>query len=788
MKNIKKIFEKKKTYTFKDFLELTKPSYKILQIIPDTSIRNYSSEEIAKTICTLYRIPIQRITRQGFKIYYNLPEKVSFMIDISLYQCSFYLICPSLNLNLFKEKCMTVWDKATINEIDSIPNFSNQALKYQLNYEKKDALSLKVDKKCNEPLNSILNVIDIMDETDRIGVMYNFLPCSQRMWRSEHLEAINNMKKGLPMDKQVLNFLNIAKWTTIGISYVLKEVLDIFLDYLSNKPIATEKSFFEEMAISNLAQEQWKKLSKNSREKGDEKIINTQIMILSDSADNKRKISNAQAVCESYKILGENNNLVYKKMKDGHEEWIGTFKIAGTQTNKMSTKEVQNFLEIPGYSLLNQHKNISKVDTLENPIPEQLQHGTKFIGTTSCKGKKYNAYLRDEYNIGNLPLVVLAPQNAGKSTLISNITKDSSNAGECNIIIDFIKNNELSHDVLKAVDKNKNVIIDCSIEDFDRLEGFGYNEIKCIKENDFNKLETANLQAKQISALIDSINIEDKPLTGQMRRYLSAAANTCCLLGHINIGETIECLQSHEIRMTYLNELNEKFDVHSNKIIEKKINTLLELNEIDKNGIITGTKSSNIKGILDRVSLLEEDTRMEIMFNKNCDNNTNLLECMEQGKNVFILMPEHIFQDKISKNIMVTYWVSKIILAIKLRGSLKKQPLRTNIYIDEVYQVPIAESLIKETLAQTRKFGGHWVFSCHYLDQIDILRDELKGSGASYMLLKGADLKNYEELEEDLKPFEYEDLRNMKQYQSMNLIQYEDGFARFITQLPPPIK
>jgi len=52
------------------------------------------------------------------------------------------------------------------------------------------------------------------------------------------------------------------------------------------------------------------------------------------------------------------------------------------------------------------------------------------------------------------------------------------------------------------------------------------------------------------------------------------------------------------------------------------------------------------------------------------------------------------------------------------------------------------------------------------------------------MLLQGADKKNFEELKEEMQPFELEDLLNLKQHHSLNLIKSKDSYKAFITKLP----
>jgi gentisate 1,2-dioxygenase len=61
-------------------------------------------------------------------------------------------------------------------------------------------------------------------------------------------------------------------------------------------------------------------------------------------------------------------------------------------------------------------------------------------------------------------------------------------------------------------------------------------------------------------------------------------------------------------------------------------------------------------------------------------------------------------------------------------------------------------------------------------------------NSASYMLMKGSGRTNFDHLKDQLYPFSLEDLESLPQYSSLNIINYQDGKAKFITKLPPPIK
>lgn len=52
------------------------------------------------------------------------------------------------------------------------------------------------------------------------------------------------------------------------------------------------------------------------------------------------------------------------------------------------------------------------------------------------------------------------------------------------------------------------------------------------------------------------------------------------------------------------------------------------------------------------------------------------------------------------------------------------------------------------------------------------------------MLIAGCGKDNYSELKEELEPYTLEDLIGLKRYTSLNLIKTDDGYAKFITELP----
>lgn len=140
------MFSKIKSMSLKDYFKIQKPIYRILKLTPDTSIRNYNSSNIAKAIQYMYKTISQRIHREEKKIFIEAPVKCSYMIDIQKNNVDFYFVIPERYLGLIKEKITETWPKLTIEEVTQVKQFSQQAIKYKLNYSREDALSLNINK------------------------------------------------------------------------------------------------------------------------------------------------------------------------------------------------------------------------------------------------------------------------------------------------------------------------------------------------------------------------------------------------------------------------------------------------------------------------------------------------------------------------------------------------------------------------------------------------------------------------------------------------------------------
>lgn len=763
------------------YFEIVHPKYIFLKLTPDTSIRNYNSTNIAKSIHYIQKGIIQRIHRKEKKLYFETLVKCSYLIDIYKDKVEFYYMVPQQYLNIAREKIREVWPKITIEEIEGVPGFSLDALKYQLCYKREDALSLAVDMKSNEPLNDILNVIEIMQDSDRVSILYNFMPCIQSSWRADYTRTITKFKNKQPIEREKFSGKYIFFYTINFLANVLDGAMEVIGDFLGNKKKENQLNFVE-LAVATMNLD--KTLDSATHKKRDAIILDTQTLVISQSEDKNRKRQNAISVCQSYKSIEGDNELVYKPVKKDINLEVYSLP---AEVNKMSINECQNLIQLPGRDLLTQFKNIKKVDTLESEVPPELQQGVMCLGENTCKGNIQKGYLSSDKEFKNLTLCLIGPTRAGKTTLISNLANDSINAGETTILFDYCGNAELSSDVAAVIPSNKVLNIDCS--NFEILQGLGYNEVTPANDSPFEIYRCAKTKTAQLLTLVNYIN-DSEEFRARMERVLEAAA-VLVFIQDGSIKQVFEILQDHNLRHKFIDSA----PVDQRENLEEYINTMQEIDEWSRGSKdnppeIIGTKVSYTQGILSRVQKLKQNAYMELMLKRSCENNINLVEEMQKAQLICIKMPEVMFSTEQEKDIYTTYWITKFWGALQKRkwDIPLENIIKVNIVIDELYQVPSCQDFLRSKLSQIAKFQAKPIISCHYLGQIQNIRNELKAANSSYMLLSGCDKDNFKELKEELAPYELEDLLNLKRYHSLNLIKYEGGWSKFITKMPVPIK
>jgi energy-coupling factor transporter ATP-binding protein EcfA2 len=777
-----------KTIPLSGFISVVKPEYIYLKLTPNNSVRNNNTHKVAKTINSLYKNIAHNLKREqvklikffgkeflfGTKYSLTINPKVSYYIYLEKRKIEFYFIVPKQYLSVIKEKLNDVWQGVTIKETDELPAFSDNATKYQLIYTKEAGLSLSVDKRNNDLLESNLNIIDVLEDGDKAGIFYNFIPTSQHGWSAQYKSTIEATSRGLPVERNKFGPVYAIKVILSFIQSIFSDLSDVINSPGSKPVISNNNLLLETLKRFN----NHRKISDATIKKGTDTVLNTQFVLLSESKEPIRQRNNAKSLAQSFDAIAGDNSLTPKRFNKRLNMLNHNI---GCETNKISADECSNFIALPGRELLEKHDFIEKVQTQETAVPEELQTGIMCLGTNTYRGYQQPAYLSVDFDYRMLSLVLIGPNRSGKSKFLANIAKNAIDAGECVIIPDYIGSCQLSEEIASVIPPEKVLEIKC--DDHSRLQGLGYNEVPQSKDP-FVQYKNAKEQTALLMTLVDSINADDANFTARMGRYFEAAS-LAVFLQNGSIKDVFAVLMNHKTRRKFIETIPES----QQDRMEEYIDYLYELDNVEK-GKVVGTRTHLITGAVDRLQKLKINAYIEAMLKHGTENNIDLVKEIQKNQLIVIKMPQRMFLTDNEKDVYTTYWLTKIWLALQIREEKigdRDKMTKLNLVIDELYQVNNAEKFLTKKLSQLPKFNIKPIISCHYLNQIRFIREELRSANASYMLVSGCDKKNYDELKSELYPYTEEDLLSLPRYHSLNLVKCNNGYAKFITHLPSPI-
>lgn len=762
-----------KSIKISDYFEIRNPKYEILKLTPIKSNRNTQTDKIAELVNKMYRKTDKLIYKENKKLIIEPQYKFMFYIHIEKHSVKFFAVIPKIYINQFKVKFRETWRNIQIDIVNELPININECSKFQLSYKNDDALSLKVDLRDNSLLNANMTIVDMLEENEFTGILYNFIPTSEKesnYFRSNtYPKAIQRYKNGENLKKSK----NIKDLSVIA----LKNFISLINDLLNCLLNTSQNS---QLIINPLQLE----TSPSTKRKGEKAITQSQAIILAKSNEKSREKELGTTLANSFKVINDNNELIINEITKNID--IKKTIINHVNVNKTTIEECSNFISLPSADVIKQFNMVEHNKTIESPVPKELTKGIISLGINKCKETYQEAFLSNDINLQSLPLAILGASRSGKSTYSVNMCKNIIDAGEGLIVIDFIKNTELA-DAIKSITPEDR-LIDIDLSNPDMIQSLCYNEFKIT--HDMSAYEISSISRKQTNNLLKIVNIingDDKELSPKMRKYLGAAARIAFCFPNSCMKDVLNILQFHEIRYKYINELNEEL---KNRL-KDSILSLNELDEVNKKGEVTGTKEIKIEGILDRIDLMRENIIIDEMLSKTPENNIDFVKAMEEHKVMLIRMRDKDFDDDISIDILTSFFLQKIWAALKIRGTMHNLPDKVTVLIDEIFQTPCAQKILAKNFVQSAKFGLKYVLTLHYLQQLsqDAQR-AMRNANASYMLISGVDENAFSSFRSDFEKegYEVEDLLNLERYHSLNLIKTKNGRSAFITRLPKQIK
>lgn len=774
------------------FYETAAEPFTIYKIVPDYNLTNSNNIALVNVFSSIYKTPRQRFS---FNRGYELPNQVYFDIILKKGQANFYLSVKEEFEDLLKNKMDTIWNKAEITKVNDIESmdFKNTEV-CELILKDYNFKSLSVSRGDLYPLTNMMGILKMLKENETVRVNIAIEPTKRSNWvdiaKDEYKQYENGKIVNNDTDKREelikLGFTGAEAIVNLYIEMrllLLESILGIIsTDEKEDKlNINLKIDSLEEIKNTN----KYAGLATETNYKMTADVFKCRISILSNSLDSNRAKLNMLSVANSYKDLNSDNALIVKLLTKKEQESLFNDVIENyIKPSKhciLSDKEVSKLIQLPQKDLQNEYK-IQSIDTREVDVPEQLQNGLVRIGIAEKQGKKITTYWSKDKNVMALPKVALGPQNAGKTTLLKRTVKDCYKAGYSNIVVDFIETCQTAKEIAEVIPEKDKIVLELGNREY--IPAMAYSEVtNLITEgmDSWDRLNYANLIAEQVEYLINSVTDPGTgELTAPMIRYLHAASMVTFIRPGATINDMFLVLRRWDKRNEAIRyaKYSNCFDDDDDLFFD-----LEELHERDKNGKIVGTKENIIIGILNRIVILQKNPFIKSMLKSDVDKNDNLTKWIEEGKSIFIHIPQSKFPNENTRDILTTFFITRIWLTVQMRENNKDARL-CNLIIDEVAQVPTTARFLSNHITEFRRHRLALILSCHYLKQMRELLIALKSAGASYMLLAGTEKENLEALKEEILPFTVEEGMKLKPHTSINVVNYGNQYSKFITSLP----
>ncbi|MDR0879250.1 MAG: hypothetical protein LBN09_00940 [Clostridioides sp.] len=192
-----------KSMRLSKYYQIEKTEYIYLELIPS---KNYdittNSKDISKEINKLFKTIRERVRIEEKKLIIKSQQKVSFYTHISKNDIKFYLIIPAAHENILKSM---IGETGRFIEIRGVNKegiaFDSRASLYTFKYSKSGKLNTLECLKTEDISSRNSSILELIDDEDEVGILYNFIPVSNRESRS--LELIRRIIK---LAEGIVNF------------------------------------------------------------------------------------------------------------------------------------------------------------------------------------------------------------------------------------------------------------------------------------------------------------------------------------------------------------------------------------------------------------------------------------------------------------------------------------------------------------------------------------------------------------------------------------------------------
>ena len=802
----------------KDFyMEETPQKLTTYNIKPFNNINNKENLSITNAIANMYMTKRKKLGDIDIKskVLFTLKKTNRCYWDIVFKKnsTSFYLTIPDEYSDLILTKSKSAWGGSCVSESKELANIDNMTscdncAVGNLVLKTYNFRSLSTDMSNQYPLTNMMSITKALEKDEFVRVNIAIEPTNRLDWVSQARDEKEMFKKGKVLDNEVTLKEQIEKYALNGLvvgselfiefkMLLLESILGIFLPLDSGKSKQSKGRYdVDDDEVFNSRDEKMtynaiNKNGTNTNYKMTSEVFKTKVTIISQSNSVNRARLSMLAVANAYKDLTEDNEiaLIIQEDKSVQQivEQVKRMDVVIDKKCILSDKELAKMIQLPQKTLQKDYK-MDIVDTRESEVPKELQGGKIRICEVEefSKDKKTMVTFPESVNLMARKTVFMGGENAGKTTALKRTVSDCYKAKISTFVIDNLENCKMSTEVGEVIPVNDRVIYDI----YNDMPPLAFTEVSKLITEDMNKmkrLDYANMISQQVAYFINSITDDDTTgkLSANMKRFLHSSCMVTFIRPNATINDAFDVLRRWDKRNEAI-----RYAKYS-KCFDEDDDVFFDLEELHRRedskkgdkGKIIGTRDDLIVGIVNRINTLYQNPRIKAMLKAAYDPNDDIDKHIQNGKSIFVKIPQNKFPDPSTRDMLSVFYLSRIWLTVQIREENKDSRL-CNVVLDEIKTVPTVAEFLEKHLTEFRRHRLGLLLSAHGLAQFGKLLTQLKDSGANFIIMPPVDKKNIEMLKEEILPFELDEVLNIKPFHALCVINYGNQYWKGIGKLP----
>jgi len=795
--------QEKQGFNARGYYQIVAPEHKAIRIRPDTSARNWHTEDIAKSISDAFKIPLDRFYfEDGWKLRYRQPDRATWEIDYTKDSIDFLLTVPGDRVDSWVRRLSGIWDKSTIkidNDYrDTLETDKTTIIK--LVYRKHDMYSLMTDSKNNLPLPSLLQAVKSLEVGDKAKVFVFFDPVGRLDWSATYQEAWEMLRNGRQPVKRNGDARAYFRLGLTCTGQLMQEVMTGLGDMIKSdkqenryakKEIDPEAGLF---AIENL--------TSATKRKGGMGALRTYIWIVAQSEDKGRRESTARTLAGAFADLAGDNELEAREIKNRKKKAAAIKAITTKRLPKLkfnhsilSTAEAGKLIQIPGRELQEDYPQINGIKLQEVTLPAEL-FGTFGIplGKVTDRGVTREAKLpisdpdiecKGEINYGNMGsgktgrgiTVAVAAITYGRTVFYF----DMADGDAINQVRDALPSDIPDHKILDLDFGNKHWPIPLTLTDV-ALRGMQG------ESDELAALDAAERMTDYIYTFINQLASSE--FSDRMEYFLTPVGKGVLTDPKCGLLDVVLALSSPVYREELL----------ADPVIQSQPEVVDVLRELQAKAV-KGSDKTLVQPILDRLNLLAGKRTLANIFLQQEKLGTNgkpmldFRRMMDEGGYFVGLRIPKAELGKDGVNRVASFLMAKIWLATLSRLDTtqnKRRPFYT--IIDEPHNClegtgPLLDG---EIGVEARKYRNKMVFLAHSAEQFGKFKSGIYAGGPFFNFFKTEYIKTFTDHAEKLNPLEARSLYEQLPKRWVAACKMElpgtDSLPAFICHMTPPPK